>query len=363
MRKLLISIIMGPLLAVQGAYAQAPSDEATVVADVQVAAPSMVPVPDVGRPAPLYSVEALQGFACEVREQAFDEFGKSNGVRRGGSSAATSDFGRRNPDTKEMWSLEFNIVANSALRASELTRAAERVRREARQGLRTQKEVEDAELARQEGVREYQRLARNLWVREMLDPERGPPGRVLGQPHPKDKLYNPGLGYNPNDPTWVEAINLASGNGVDLGADTIDGPLVRRDGEADTTIERVAIRKEVERGKPVLIITGVMRNIRSRTVTAQGLLITVLDQSDQILDMAVADSGRTRIRQGKAIRFSYRLENAPPYAHKVRVAFAVDDMFTPRRFAKCGQAPQTGNGAQPARNRLGIPEPGQRSRF
>lgn len=315
------------LSSVQAARGQPPGDDGTELSDVQVSAPTMVPVPEVGEPQPLFSVEALQGFACQARHWQLDQF-KAR-ARMIGSSDKTG------------LGLEYNHLYNRTLRARELTQAAEQVRREAARGLRTQKEVEDAELARQEAVKAFQ--AQMRWIGKLL---------TKGQGFPLNWIYNPALGVDPMDPYWREIIDHMPWGG--------DVYLIEAD--ADSVIENISTRTTTERGRRVLVVTGTMRNIRDHRVLAQGLLITVLDRAGKVLDMAVAASNRSYIRPGKTLNFSYPLANPPPNAHSVRVSFAGPGMVTRREYATAMQCNGSVPSETPPAGRAMFIDPVQRAR-
>lgn len=123
----LSALLLAALLVAQTAGALAQSEreeEAVVVSDLVVSAPDEVPVPEVGAPAPLYTVADMEAIVHDVHRL----------------------HQRRCIDP---------ATITRARAALEATQAAQTLRREAARGLRTPAEVEVGELARQAAMRAY----------------------------------------------------------------------------------------------------------------------------------------------------------------------------------------------------------------
>lgn len=239
-----VSLCVAASALAQQAPAPPPPDDGTAVSDLVVSAPpAAVPIPDVGEGAPALSPD-------EIQRVIFARRAVNGGFPQAGPGGEATPF-----RSMEAWER-----INHTITARTVTQYAERIRREAARGLRTQKEVEEAELARQAA---------------ML------------------KAFGPRL----RAPA-IESIRLAP---------------------ASATLEGFRAGMAVEGGRQLLVVAGMLRNVADKTVRAPLLTITVLDAQGFVL-AAKTFNPSVRLQPGQTRAFAYRFVDPPANLKDVRIA-------------------------------------------
>ena len=90
------------------------------------------------------------------------------------------------------------------------------------------------------------------------------------------------------------------------------------------TIEDVHAQPALQDGKPALVISGVLRNIRARTVTAPSLSIALLDKGGKRVLTKTASPGDPIVPAGQTRTFAINVVNPPSSASDLEVTFVVD---------------------------------------
>lgn len=338
-----VTLLLTPAV---GVIAQPAPNDGTTVSDVQVKAPEQVPVPEVGIGAPLFTVPELEVIQRQAREDAQDAL--SSATQCGQMSAMNRIPGN--------YRLEYDaatVVRNRAGAAIEATRLADQVRRDAVLGLKTQKEVEDAELARQAVVRpmvaaraavlEAQALTADLQKLEMERPKnpreqqtRGPAkARVVGPHEMLRRAIGPGreaagavdFADYATPEEWImrnQAYLLGRAQARAYAAGQPARPLPQQ--FADLKHEDLTVREREDAQGRFLVVSGAIRNPRRSAIPTPPLSITVLDRFGFPLKNELADpQGGGRIRAGQAQAFTFDLRPRPGATDTVLVTFGSDE--------------------------------------
>ena len=89
-------------------------------------------------------------------------------------------------------------------------------------------------------------------------------------------------------------------------------------------IEQVKAAPGSDGGHPAVMVSGVMRNIADRTVTAPLLRVSLLGKDGKAVARKLADPAGPQIRPGEARHFAVTVVDPPNTASDVEVTFALD---------------------------------------
>jgi len=84
-----------------------------------------------------------------------------------------------------------------------------------------------------------------------------------------------------------------------------------------------------EDGRPAVLVTGALRNIAGRSVTAPPLRITLLDGEDQPVGVKVARITNAEIPAGETRSFAVRLQDPPESVADVEIRFDLGEQAAP----------------------------------
>lgn len=336
--------LMALLIQASGVIAQPAPNDATTVSDLEVKAPEQVPVPEVGIGAPLFTVPELEAVQIEARKQAQEALTQARGCDQ--------DRGQR---TAGNFLVEYDAatsIRGSAELAVEATRRSDEVRRAAARGQATQKEVEDAELARQAQVRrlvfaravllEAQAVTADL---QKLESERPKlehcviPQRLRGMGVTNripDKSFN-GIKRQcqpeevPDPASYPTSEEWAFANQGELAARArarqyASGQRIRQTPPefADLALEDLVVREQND--GEILVVSGAIRNPRTLAIDSPPLSFTVLDRFGFPLKSELADpGGRAKIQAGRTLAFRYQIRPRPSATDTVLVTFGSDE--------------------------------------
>lgn len=281
-----VEVVMTPTVETAD-IAPETGEDATTVSDLVVSAPEEAPIPEVGEPAPIYTVADLLEFEKTMFRVRFS----------------------CGPDALKLY--QRTVEARTA------TEAAEKLRRDAARGSRSPAEAEAGELARQTAVNAF------LDARSVYEM----PGR------PRILAINQADRHTVDERTWVyENFNAPlSGHRY---------PPVPPQ-FADLGLERLAaVSMDDEKGR-FLRITGVIRNPRASGIPTPPLAFSALDRAGLPLRTVIADPGARllghRIGPGQIQAFSYDFRRPPGATRNVMVTFGSDS--NPSTGEVCGQTP------------------------
>lgn len=105
-------------------------------------------------------------------------------------------------------------------------------------------------------------------------------------------------------------------------------PKPERDG---VVIEHVVRRREVENGRPVLLVSGAVRNTTARQADLPALTVWTLDVRGFVLAAQTSDLGRASLAAGETMAFTVRLKNPPQYMADIHAGFAPPLQFRSMR--------------------------------
>jgi len=92
------------------------------------------------------------------------------------------------------------------------------------------------------------------------------------------------------------------------------------------TIESQRAQPQLQDGHAALAVSGALRNVRGRPVTAPPLRITLLNASGKAVAVKIADPGGATIPPGEARRFVVTILDPPVSATDVDIAFVLDPL-------------------------------------
>ena len=105
------------------------------------------------------------------------------------------------------------------------------------------------------------------------------------------------------------------------------------------TIEGVHAQPSLQDGRPALVVSGVLRNIRAKPVTAPPLSIVLLDKDGKRLAVKHVSPGDTLVPPGQTRSFAVSLLDPPIAASDLEVTFLISGpisgppVMTPRRVS------------------------------
>lgn len=261
---LMAALAVGVATSGQGtASAQGDADdESTKVEGLVVTAPKMVAIPSIGEPVPYYSSAQLQN-EMRIRQCIFSQsrWGALSGD--GGNLEATN--------------LRFDMldIADALRRAEKATSTVEQYRQEVAKGLRTEKELEEAELDRQWYVREYERMKRPKWARGLTQAK-----------------YEAELAAMAPLPTPAKMV-----------------------------IQNIKAFPTKANGQDVLVIQGEVKNLSGRTVDLLPFQVNILDGNGQTVDQRTGWGRGVRLKAGETRPFNYPYDRPPANARHVQIKF------------------------------------------
>jgi len=100
--------------------------------------------------------------------------------------------------------------------------------------------------------------------------------------------------------------------------------------------ENVTAQPSLQDGHSALVVSGVIRNIDDRAITAPPLRISILGQDDKALAGKLANAGDGHIAPGEARHFMVSLVDPPRAATNVDVSFAVGAKVAPTPAKRYG---------------------------
>lgn len=106
------------------------------------------------------------------------------------------------------------------------------------------------------------------------------------------------------------------------------------------TIEDVHAQPSLQDGKPALVVSGVLRNIRSKPVLAPPLRIALLDKHGKRLTVRAAAPGDPLIPAGQTRSFAVSLVDPPSSASDLEVTFQTGAHAAPAPKAVHAPAPE-----------------------
>ncbi len=115
------------------------------------------------------------------------------------------------------------------------------------------------------------------------------------------------------------------------------------------TIEDVHAQPALQDGKPALVVSGVLRNIRAKTVTAPPLSIALLDKAGKRVMTRTAAPGDPTVPAGQTRSFAISVVNPPTSASDLEVTFV--STGPPRRRAPSAPTTSTSPARSPPRPR------------
>jgi predicted Zn finger-like uncharacterized protein len=101
-------------------------------------------------------------------------------------------------------------------------------------------------------------------------------------------------------------------------------------------IESVHVEPTFQGGRPVLSLTGAIRNVKGRAATAPPLRVSLLDRAGKPIAARIARPLDPRIPPGARRHFAIAITDPPANAHDLRIAFEV---ATPQRAAAAAPIP------------------------
>ena len=256
-------------------HAQDLPPAAPTVSELVITPEREVPVPGVGTPAPLYSTRQLERIICEAEAQVK---GTSLIPRRGPGGRP----GGRKRGVSSVAMVELAATRAAGYRALQATREAQRIRQEAAAGSADVTVLESSELERQKRV-----VALEQQLMQGQSIRLGDPLTDLAALFDRNQTF-PGL-----------------------------------------TLKLAEARPATVSGKRQLVVTGTIRNDRSRAARPPPILVSALDENGLVLESKLADA-RTSIPARGASPFAYRYPDPPQTARNVRVSFSPSFMPPPR---------------------------------
>ncbi len=342
MRKL-VTLSLVSLMAVAGAQAQrAPENIRPKVVEQppdRVVITGMVPIPDVGPGAPQFTsadVAELGKLADKTATKASRDYRTCGGgaLPKSFEPAAmplnTSfdgpavNFDLRPgsnlyPSTLELLGREYaaaNAVASLAEKAETATEAAEAARRGAAAGETTMKDVEAAELVRQEAVRKLQ-FARAALVEAQA---------VIGDWQHYKEMKRP-------DPTWSEL----EGRSIQRDRDNVGLGIAVPEVVDGLTIENIKARQvKNKKGEEIVLVSGDLVNSVKKSIQIPALSVALVDERGWILaNMTVTTQYFGTIGAGKRKPFQVEMTPAPEALHTAVVSVAAKSHVEPRLNVHC----------------------------
>jgi hypothetical protein len=279
-----------------------------------------VPVPNVGAGAPYHSVEDLAQIDKEAKREAGSSLVDARSLRqcRLQGSPLDSRLSYIYPSMELLLDEEVQAayrVTIEVKRSQLATEAAEKSRVDAAAGNVDMKAVEAAELARQAAVNKLDEariafLEAGAAIADFQELERR--GRVA-----------------------VNVANPDAEDGLPILWDDLEERAERRrkagwwlgipvpepyDG---LHILQIEARERTEKGRPVLMVTGQVRNDRDRSVSLPEMVVSAVDSKGFVLiAKPVGANSGVRIPAKSARNFAYELRPSPGAASKVAVSFA-----------------------------------------
>ena len=287
----LAAAVFSTTIAPSGLHAQdAPPDSPSVVPLVVT---GVVPIPDIGQGAPQFSADELTVRRDVARKEA----------------RAFSDCQRKADGVIPR--VLFNVLAKDArererllVKAQAATLAAETVRTEAAKGLRTQAEVETAELARQAAVNAFVNQPKATSAdADAMDLRASRPGR------------------NPSMAPLVDGLARVVDERLKLYQDA-RGTSAAPSYYADLRIQGVTLSQDEDEAGGFFLIKGEVVNPRRSTIPMPPLSFLVFDKHGLELDRHSTWPERTaRIGPGASRPFQFAIRPSLRYATTVRVTF------------------------------------------
>jgi hypothetical protein len=275
----------------------------------------MVPIPDVGEGAPLFTAEDLGKMESETRRQALKTFSD----RRKCSTRAIPEPFRHSegPSLVNLLALEYeriNRVAAVAGKAQSVTERAEKARRDAATGLVGMDVVIELELERQAAVNVLQKARAELFeVQAMIGDVQD---MSLGQ---KGKG---GITWAHLDMLALKRKKAAVGLGIAVPQDfkTLDIRNV------------VASQHKDKKGKDMVVVRGDIVNSGTKSVTLPSLSVSLVDERGWVLTNSTvsAPGVRRSLGRGKTQAFSVEMRPAPDLLKTAVVTFAAKHAAEPR---------------------------------
>ena len=295
------------------AFAQqspAQTQQAPIDTGERVVVTGMVPIPDVGEGAPLFTSLDVEQIEAAVRTIETD-------ARRDMRRCNKPAFGARQiVDCKPTGSLNellaceiehSNKAANLAFKAARVTATAEDSRRAAARGEADMKAVEDTELARQEAVRNMQNARQQLLetrarLADMLDAKMS--------------------GAQGRDPDHEEAQRRKAG--WELGIAKPDVP-------EGLSIQKVQVIERKDKKGAFVLVQGEIHNSNTSAISVPGLSATLLDENGFPLQtQAVSPTTKRKIPAGKSHAFGFEIRPAPQMLKTAIVTFVSSAEPPPR---------------------------------
>jgi hypothetical protein len=281
----------------------------------------IVPVPDVGEGAPYLTVADLNKIESDARREATGALrdGQTLRVCRLRGPPLDSRLSYNYPSLELLLDEEVKAahrVTVEVRRAQAATAAAEGARVEAAAGKVDMPAVETAELARQAAISkldearlkfleagaaiaDFQELQRRGWVAVNAPADEADSGMLI---------------------TWDDLDIRAERRrkaGWWLGI-PVPEP---HDG---VEVQRIEARERIEKdGRPVLVVTGQIRNDRNRSASMPELVVSAIDSKGFVLTAQPVSAGSgVRIPAKSARNFAYELRPSPGAAAIVTVSFS-----------------------------------------
>lgn len=296
----------------------------------RVTVTGMVPIPDVGPGAPRYTSKDIE----EIKQQSLTlAFRAESDAKR-----CANDRLKRQPCVEgQSPSFVGNIAcedeyatraANLADKAAAATQAAEDVRREAAAGRASARDVEAAELKRQDAVNKMQTM------RGKVDDVRAETAVA------QEKMLSAGL--------WQSGERL-SGADLQRAEDIMmsvwaEAPK-RREAKGKfgpsrgLRIEGVRIAVQDDKTKPTVLVQGRIRNTGEESVEVPGLVAMLLDERDWVVARQSVTPNKDFVVDGKSSKpFGLEMKFAPQAAKRAMVAFA-HEMEPPARLSVAAFCP------------------------
>ncbi|CAN5295441.1 hypothetical protein BH11PSE2_BH11PSE2_02370 [soil metagenome] len=293
----------------------------------------LVDVPKVGKGAPLYTVEDIQA----VEKQAIRDYSDADDAARrckGGGGKVVFNHGG-NISIASLLAEAYGYQQDAALkvrqtadRAKAATEAAAKVRLQAGRGEKSEADVVAAELARQPAVNAFA-LARAEFGRQ---------DAILSEAHRvlESAGYNKGKAQGGTiDSSEMQMIEdqlrsvLATYDPPAFAG--AQRPVAIPERYADLAVEKIVARERSGVKDGGIVVTGMIRNTRNKTIQVPSLSFTAVDRFGYPLKTEYADARNAgRIAPGETKAFAYELKPRPAKISTVVVTFAPDNRETPR---------------------------------
>ena len=272
---------------------------------------AMVPIPDVGDGAPLFTSSDIAKMQSETQRLVMKA---RSDLRRCGRSPLPPQYFPGEASLANLIAGEFeagNRVIALAGKAEAATRRAESARRDAFAGSATQEEVEAREIERQAAVTALQKARANLVEAQAM----------IGD---AQKMY---LNSRPFD--WLELqmkSDARDRDGVGLG-------LGKPQDFAGLNIAEVQAQqfKDAKGGQPFVRVSGKIVNTNDKVIKIPALSVALVDERGWIMgNQTVTPVSKKGIGSNRSETFQIDVRPAPDLLHTALVTFAPKAQIQPR---------------------------------